>query len=70
MSRWTNPIINSGQIGYVTLIFKIEIHTIPAGLEIDLSSHPVDTVGIEHVVLFWNIVSFVNTMETYPTPGQ
>jgi hypothetical protein len=44
---------------------KVQILAIPAGLKIDLSSHAVDTVGVEHVVLFWNVISLIYAAKTY-----
>jgi hypothetical protein len=48
------------------VIWKEEIDTIPARLEINLCSHAVDAIGIEHVVLFWYIVILIYTMKTHP----
>jgi len=49
---------------------KIEVHAVPTGLKIYLSSHTIDTVSPKHIVLLWNIVSLIDTPKTYPARCQ
>ncbi len=65
--RWrTNAVVDARQIGNVSRVLEIEVFTVPTGLEVDLCSHSVDTIGAEHIVLLCEIVSFIYTVETYP----
>jgi hypothetical protein len=63
--RWTHAVVDAGQVFDVRIVVQIEVDSIPARLEVDLSAEAIDAVCLKHVVLFWNIVSSVNTTETY-----
>lgn len=66
----TNTVINSGSIGHVCVIFKVQIYPVPARWKIDLSSQAVDAIGVVDVMGFWNIVSLVYASETYPVSNR
>lgn len=66
MRRWTHAIVDTRKIINMGIIVEVEVHSVPTRLEIDLCPHPVTAIGVKHVVLFWNIVSVVYTMKTYP----
>lgn len=64
--RWrADAVVDARQICNVGVVLEIEVLAVPTGLEVDLGSHAIHTVGSKHIVLFWNIVSIVDAVETY-----
>lgn len=49
----------------MSTVFEKQVLSVPARGEVDLRSEPVHTIRWSDVMGFWNVVSFVNTAETY-----
>lgn len=66
MRRRADAIVDARQISNVGVVLEIEVLAVPTRLEVDLGSHAIHTVGPKHIVLFCDIVSLVDAVETYP----